>query len=131
VELESSLCRAGMVLYAGMGLDLLCGPGWWMSPSGASSSSSPSYSPRYNYKPRTYVTPSGSTTYTPPRSTVVTPGWTPSRRSATPSSTPPLHPSYTPTSPRPAGSSRPSIQSGGTSAGCIRSSSPTGATRSR
>ena len=24
VELESSLCRAGMVLYAGMGLDLLC-----------------------------------------------------------------------------------------------------------
>jgi len=103
------------------------GFGWWVSPSSTSSS----YSLSYNYRPRTYTTPSGSTTYMPPRSTVVTPRSTPPRRSATLPSTIPSRPSYAPTSPYPDGSSRPSIQSGITGAGGIRSFSPTGGTRPR
>jgi hypothetical protein len=122
----------GWYYTPGWGWSYYAGPGWWVAPSGTSSSSGSSYTPRYNYyRPRTYTTPSGSTTYTPPRGTVVTPGGTPPRRSTAPALTSPSRPSYTPTSPRSSGSARPSIQSGSTGAGGIRSSSPTGGTRPR
>ncbi len=109
----------GWYYSPGWGWSYYAGPGWWMSPSSGGASSGP----RYNYRPRTYTTPSGSTTYTPPRGTVITPGGgTPPRRSATPSSTSPSRPSYSP-SPGYRGGSRPSVQSGSTGGGGVRSSS--------
>ncbi len=115
----------GWYYAPGWGWSYYAGPGWWMAPSGSGSST-----PRSNYQPRTYTTPRGSTTYTAPRGTVVTPGGNPPRRSAAPTSTSP-RPSYSPTTPRGTGGARPSIQSGGTSGGGIRSSSPTGGARPR
>ena len=117
----------GWYYAPGWGWIYYAGPSWWLASSGTSSS----YSPRYNYWSRTYTTSRGNTTYTPPRSTVVTPGSTPPRRSAAPASTIPSRPSYAPASPYPAGSARPTIQSGSTGAGSIRSSSPTAGTRPR
>ncbi len=116
---------SGWYYTPGWGLTYYAGPDWWVVSSGTSYS----YSPRYNYRPRTYTTPRGNTTYTPPRSTVITPEGMPPRRSDVPASTSPSRPSYTLTSPHPAGSTRPSIQSGRTGTGYIRSSSPTGSNR--
>jgi len=116
----------GWYYSPGWGWSYYAGPGWWMAPSSGGTSR-----PRYNYTPRTYTTPSGRTTYTPPRGTVVTPGGTPPRRSATPSSTSPSRPSYSPSTPSRTGGARPSIQSGGTSGGGVRSSSPSGGARPR
>ena len=111
----------GWYYSPGWGWTYYAGPGWWMSPSTGGTSSAP----RYNYRPRTYTTPRGSTTYTPPRSTVVTPGGgTPPRRTAAPSSTSPSRPSYSPSpSSGYGGGARPSIQSGSTGGGGVRSSS--------
>jgi hypothetical protein len=117
----------GWYYTPGWGWTYYAGRAWLVLPSGTSLS----YNSRYNYRPRTYITPSGSTTYTPPRGTVVTPGNTPPRRSTAPAPTTPSRPSYVPTSPYPTGSSRPSIQSGSTGAWGIHSSSPAGGIRPR
>ena len=115
----------GWYYSPGWGWAYYAGPGWWMTPSSSTSTR------RYNYQPRTYTTPRGSTTYKPPRSTVTTPGGNPPRRSATSPYTTPSRPSYSPATPGGVGGARPSIQSGGTGGGSIRSSSPGGGVRPR
>lgn len=115
----------GWTYYAGYwGPTYYAGIGW--SDWGAGWTPAPAM--RYNYTPRTYTSPRGSTIYTPPRG--ISGGTaTPPRRSAAPSPTPAVRSTPQIRSMPAPSAPRPSTSSGVTGGGNIRTSS--GSTRPR